>query len=152
MHVEATVVIAKDPGTVWEFVTRPENGPRWQEGAVRTRVTTPGPVRLGTEMDHVGRWLGMRFPTRAMVTVFEPLAAFGYDITAPMAPTPARMRYRLEAVGAGTKLTLSNDATLMAPMRPFEPLLRRSVQAMFDRDVGRLREVLESGSALAADS
>lgn len=152
MRVEASVVIAADRRTVWDYIARPENGPEWQEGAVWTRVTTPGPVRLGTVMDHLGRWLGMRFPTRATVTVFEPHAAFGYDITAPMAPTPARMRYRLEALGSGTRLTLSNDATLMAPMRPFEPLLRRNVQAMFERDVRRLRDVLESRGSPARTS
>ena len=150
MRVESSIVIGADRWAVWNFIARPENGPRWQEGAVSTRVTTPGPVRLGAEMEHVGRWLGIRFPTQATVTVFEPPVAFGYDITAAMASTPARMRYRLEAADRGTRLTLSNEATLMAPMRPFERLLRRSVQAMFERDVRRLRDVLEARSTEVA--
>ncbi|HET8568970.1 MAG TPA: SRPBCC family protein [Candidatus Limnocylindria bacterium] len=150
MRVESSILIGADRRAVWDFIALPENGPRWQEGAASTRVTTPGPVRLGTEMDHVGRWLGISFPTRATVTVFEPPAAFGYDIASAMAPSPAQMRYRLEAVDGGTRLTLSNEATLMAPMRPFERLLRRNVQAMFDRDVRRLRDVLEARSSAVA--
>jgi len=144
MHVEAAVLIRADADTVFQFIAVPENGPRWQEGAVSTRVTTPGPVRLGSEMEHVGRWLRMRIVTHAVVTVFEPVSRFGYDITATISPTPSRMRYSLEPVGGGTRLTLSNDAVLPHVAMPFAPLLQRNVQRMFERDVVRLRESIEA--------
>jgi len=133
-----------DAETVFQFIAAPENGPRWQEGAVSTRVTTPGPVRLGSEMEHVGRWLGMRIPTHAVVTVFERVSAFGYDITSGMSAKPSRMRYVLEPVTDGTTLTLSNEAALPLLILPFAPLLQRSVQRMFDRDVQRLRGAIEA--------
>jgi uncharacterized protein YndB with AHSA1/START domain len=144
MRVEASVLIRADVEMVFQFIATPENGPRWQEGAVSTRVTTPGPVRFGSEMEHVGRWLRMRIPTRAVVTVFEPVSAFGYDITTALSSKPSRMRYVLEPVADGTKLTLSNEATLPRVVLPFAPLLQRSVQRMFDRDVGRLRAAIEA--------
>jgi uncharacterized protein YndB with AHSA1/START domain len=147
LRVEASVLIRADADKVFQFIAAPENGPRWQEGAVSTRVTTPGPVRLGSEMEHVGRWLRMRIPTHAVVTVFEPVSAFGYDIRTSMSSRPSRMRYSLEPVVGGTKLTLSNEATLPRFVLPFAPLLRRSVQRMFDRDVERLREKIEMGPA-----
>ena len=142
VRVSSTVTIASDPRSVWDFIADPENGPRWQEGAVSTRMTTPGPVRLGSAMEHVGRWLGMRLRTHAIVTVFDPPSAFGYDITSSMSRSPSLMRYTLEAVPEGTRLTLSNEWTLPWFMGPFGSLLRRSVQRMFDRDVRRLRDVL----------
>lgn len=144
MRVEASVIIKADQRKVFELISAPENAPRWQEGSVSTRVTTPGPVRLGSEMEHVGRWLGMRIPTRAAVTVFEPESAFGYDITTAMSPAPSRMRYTLLPETGGTKLTLSNEFGLTAFMMPLAPILRRSVQRMFERDVRRLRDLLES--------
>jgi len=144
MRVESSVLIKATAEKVFEFVAAPENGPRWQEGAVSTRVTTPGPVRLGSEAEHVGRWLGMRIPTHGVVTVFEPGSAFGYDLTTAMSPGPALMRYSLEGLTGGTKLTLSDERPLPLFMRPFAPLLRRTVQGMFDRDVRRLRDVIES--------
>lgn len=147
MRVEAAVLIRADADTVFQYIAAPENGPRWQEGAVSTRVTTPGPVGLGSEMDHLGRWLGMRIPTHAVVTVFEPVSAFGYDITTALSRKPSRMRYVLEPVADGTKLTLSNEATLPRFVLPFAPLLQRSVQRMFDRDVVRLRGAIEAEKA-----
>ena len=147
MHVESAVLINADAETVFRFITAPENETRWQEGAVSTRVTTPGPVRLGSEMDHLGRWLGMRMRTHAVVTVFDPDSAFGYDIATAISATPSRMRYLLERVAGGTKLTLANTAALPRFVRPFAPLLQRSVQRMFDRDVGRLRAAIEGVQA-----
>ena len=144
MHVEAAVLINADADAVFRFITTPENATRWQEGAVSTQLTTPGPVRLGSEMDHVGRWLGMRMRTHAVVTEFDPASAFGYDITTAMSATPSRMRYVLERVAEGTQLTLSNTATLPRFVRLLAPLLERSVQRMFDRDVERLRAAIEA--------
>ena len=147
MRVEADVVIAASPEQVFRFITVPEDGPRWQEGAISTRVVTPGPVAVGSRMEHVGKWLWMRIPTTAVVTVYEPDRRYGYDITSTMAPAPSVMRYVLEPVASGTKLTLSNEAPLPGWMTLVEPLLQRSVQKMFERDVARLKGVIEGDLA-----
>jgi hypothetical protein len=52
------------------------------------------------------------------------------------------MHYLLEPVADGTKLTLTNEATLPRFVLPFAPLFQRSVQRMFDRDVVRLRSAI----------
>ena len=56
------------------------------------------------------------------------------------------MRYDLASTADGTKLTLVSEATLPFPALPFAPLLERSVQRMFDRDVGRLRATIQAGT------
>lgn len=149
MRVAATTVIRATPEQVWTYITVPENGPRWQEGAVSTRVTTPRPIGLGSEMDHIGRWLGIRIPTAAVVTVFEPPSRYGYDITTRLFPKPSLMRYEVECVAGGSRLTLSNEAQSRGWMQPFERLLQRNLQGMFERDVARLKAAIETevGSA-----
>lgn len=142
MRVRAEVTIRARPNEVFSFITVPEHGPRWQEGAISTSLTTNGPVRIGSEMRHVGRWLGMRIATRAVVSVFEPVRRYGYDIDSRFGSSA--MRYELEPVAAGTRLTLSNDAPLPRFMRLGAPLLERSVQGMFERDVARLKSVIEA--------
>lgn len=144
MRVEATTVIRAVPDEVFAFISDPENGPRWQEGAIETHVTTPGPVAVGSTMKHVGRWLGLRIPTTAVVTVFEPPARFGYDITTRLFRKPSLMRYAVEAVAEGSRLTLTNEAPGAGWMKPFEPWLQRNVQGMFERDVARLKAAIEA--------
>lgn len=144
MRVEATTVIRATPEQVFRFISTPENGPRWQEAAVWTRVTTPGPVALGSTMEHLGTWLWMRIRSSAVVTVYEPPRRYGYDIITTMTPQPSLMRYALDATQEGTRLSLSNEASMQGWMKRLEPLLRRNVQGMFDRDVARLRAVIEA--------
>jgi len=144
MRVAARTIIRATPEQVWAFITVPENGPRWQEAAVWTRVTSDGPIGLGSTMDHLGRWFRMRVPTTAVVTVFEPSVHYGYDITSTLTRAPSLMRYQLEPVPGGTRLTLSNEVQLPRWLKPFEPFLKRNVQGMFERDVGRLKAAIES--------
>lgn len=142
MRVEAEITINAAPQNVFAFITAPGEDQRWQEAAVSTVVTTPGPVGLGSEMVHQGKWLGMQFPTRATVTVFEPDHRYGYDIASRFGS--AMMRFDLERTGEGTKLTLSNEAPLPLLMRPLASILRRNVLGMFKRDVQRLKSVIEA--------
>ncbi len=149
MRVQAEVTINATPEGVFAFITIPEHGPRWQEAAVSTHLTTEGPVRIGSSMAHVGKWLGMRIPTKAVVSVWEPVRHYGYDIASRFGPSA--MRYELEPVAAGTRLTLSNEAPLPRFLRPVAPLLQRSVQGMFERDVARLKSVIEAELPRAGD-
>lgn len=146
MRVEAEVTIKASPHDVFAFITTPEDDSRWQEGAVSTVITSPGPVGLGSEMAHQGKWLGLQFPTHATVTVFQPDRRYGYDITSRFGSSV--MRYELERTREGTKLTLSNEAPLPLLMRPLASLLRRNVQGMFRRDVERLKTVIEADPAI----
>ena len=141
MRVAADVHIKASPHDVFAFVTSPEHGPRWQEAAISTVLTTPGPVMHGSRMAHVGKWLGMRIPTQAIVTVFEPERFYGYDITSRFGSS--QMRYELEPMSGGTRLTLSNEAPLPWPLRPLTALLQRNVLGMFRRDVQRLKAAIE---------
>lgn len=143
MRVAAQTHIKATPEEVWAFITVPENGPRWQEAAVWTRRRIDGPIGIGSTMDHLGRWLGMRVPTVAVVTTFEPPRRYGYDITSRLSRRPARMRYEVEPEPGGSRLTLSNEAELPRWARPLERLLERNVQGMFERDVQRLRAAIE---------
>lgn len=144
MHVSATITIDATPEVVWDYIVGVENDVQWQEAAVWTRVTSPGPVGLGTTMDHVGKMLRRRIPSTAAVTVFEPPRRFGYDASIRGLPEQMRMRYDIEPDGAGSRLTLSSETRLAGPMRIIEGMMRWSIQRMFERDVARLARAVEA--------
>jgi uncharacterized protein YndB with AHSA1/START domain len=152
MRVAATTTIGASPEQVWSFIANVENGPRWQESAVWTRVITPGPAHVGSEAEHLGKWLWMRIRTNGAITTFEPPRRLAYEIRSRLTPQPSIMTYEVEPDSRGSKLTLSNQAAFGGWMRPFEPLLRRSVQGMFERDVVRLKGVIEAEVKTGAPS
>ena len=147
MHVAATTVIRATPDQVWGFITVLENGPRWQESAVWTRVVTPGPIGLGSTAEHEGRWLGLRIHTNGEVAIFEPPVRFGYTIRSRVNPKPVIMRYEIEPDDGGSRLTLSSHGDLSRWLTPFNRLLQQNVQGMFERDVARLKAAIEADLA-----
>jgi hypothetical protein len=44
MRVIAATIIRATPEQVFHFIAVPEDGPRWQESAISTRVMAPGPA------------------------------------------------------------------------------------------------------------
>jgi len=65
MHVAAEITIDASPTAVFAIVSQPELDTEWQEAAIWTKVRTPGPLAVGSEMDHEGRFMGMRVRTGA---------------------------------------------------------------------------------------
>jgi uncharacterized protein YndB with AHSA1/START domain len=147
MHVEADVVIRATPAEVFSYITQPEHVAEWQEAAIWAKPREAGPVRLGSWLDHEGRFLGVKVRSSGHVDAWEADRRFGYTATTTFGPMT--MRYELERVPGGTRLTLSNDAPLPALMRPLEVVMRRNVQGMFERDVARLRDRVEASVGAA---
>jgi len=143
MHVAAEITIEASPTAVFAIVSRPELDPEWQEAAIWTRVRTSGPIAVGSKMDHEGRFMGMRVRTSGQVTDCEPGRRLAYEFISRFGATS--MRYDLEDAAGSTRLRLSADAPLPWFMRPLAPFLAQNVQGMFERDVVRLRSVVESG-------
>jgi len=145
MHVESEALIDAPASVVFAYVADVVNDPEWQEAAIWTRQRDPGPIELGSRIDHEGRFLGMRMRTAGSVTAYTPDRLFGYDFTSRFGSTA--MRYELESRGESTRLRLTADSPLPALMRPVRGLLQRNVQGMFDRDVARLRDAVERRNA-----
>lgn len=68
----------------------------------------------------------------------------------PATGTVTPQRYTVEPVAEGVRLTLSNEAPVSGWMKPMEAVLQRSVQRMFERDVARLKAIIEAEAQAAA--
>jgi len=140
--IGAEVVIDATPPRVFALLSQLERDPEWQEGAIWTKPRAPGPLRVGSQMDHEGRFMGLRLRTAGVITAFEPGRVLAYDFTSRFGRTT--MRFDLDDLAGSTKLRLSAIAPLPPLMRPATRFIRRSVQGMFERDVRRLRDLVES--------
>src|SRR6266702_1328519 len=115
LRVAGSVVIRRPIEEVFEFVTTPENSSKWQSATVETRKITPGPIGVGTKMSHVGKFMGRRLEVAAMVTDYVPNRRYRYE--SHFGSTTYFLRYTLEPVEAGTKLTLDTEAKLAGMFR-----------------------------------
>jgi uncharacterized membrane protein len=52
-RVATSVVINRPPEEVFEFVSNFENNPRWQSGMHEARITSEGPLGVGTTYSHL---------------------------------------------------------------------------------------------------
>ncbi len=110
--------------------------------------TSAGEVSVGTTFVQRARVLGRPMEVPTVVTIFEPLARFGYQ--ADEGPLP------YEAIYAFSRRA---DVTLLAAdvtLRPrgvawlLAPLAGRLVRTAYRRNLERMRELLEAGGWTAS--
>ncbi len=146
VKARAEILIQRPPEVVYGFVARDffANYPRWSPEVRRLDVLTPGPVRVGSRARQVrvdqGRQSESTFQVTAMEEPLQLDFAEGSDLF--------RISYRLTPMGAHTRLTFAFELTrLEFYMRPFEKLIRVSVQDGAERVVRNIKGLVERESA-----
>ncbi len=144
MQYKVSVDIARPVTDVFQFVTNVENQPKWQAASVENHQLTPGPMAVGTKIQHIGKWLGRRYESLGQVVDFEPDRRWAYKSLS--GPYQLEMRYRFEPAAAGTRLTLTAQGGDRGFFRLPAPLLRFFAQRVLQGDLDRLKRVLEGGT------
>jgi carbon monoxide dehydrogenase subunit G len=132
-----SVEIASPVAQVWEVLATPE---RWSEGYLETRSRSPDYPNIDSRNDHVYR-------TR----IKEDVAARVIHSDPPRLLEEAqkgrtfsrRVRYRLEAAGERTRLTVEDEISFLGLAQLAAPLAGRDVQGRWRRSLERLRETAE---------
>ncbi len=138
IDVTAEVVVRRDRDEVATFMTDPSNDIQWIGGLREAELLGERPVAVGSRVRRVAYFLGRR-----VEYVNEILALDGtqLDMRSVKAPFPMRITYRFDPEpGGGTAVS---NRVRGGGLRLLAPLVRRNVQ----RDLERLRDVLEGGRA-----
>ena len=145
IDVTAQVSVRRARAEVAAYMTDPANDPTWIGGVREVRMETPPPLHAGSRVARVAAFLGRRVEYVNEVTELDPGRVL--DMRSVKAPFPMRVTYSFEdAPGAATivRNRVRGDPggffALFGPL--LRPLVRRSVQ----RDLERLRDVLERGA------
>ncbi|OJF09496.1 SRPBCC family protein [Couchioplanes caeruleus] len=105
--IEEDALIDADAGQVWRLVADPQAMSRWSPQVLRTRVTTKGPVGVGTRMRNLNRDGLLLWPTHAQVVRFDP----GVEFAIKIRENKAVWAYRVEPVSSGTsRLRIRREA------------------------------------------
>jgi uncharacterized protein YndB with AHSA1/START domain len=145
-RVEEDIVIARPPEDVFAFVTAPENDLLWSSTAVERQVESDGPIRVGTRIKAVDKFLGRRVESTFEVTEHEPNRRSAIRFVS--GPIRAEGSYTFEPTTAGTRFrwTLETPPGLggLYLGRVTDPLVTWIFRRRLQRDLRRLKAVLEA--------
>jgi carbon monoxide dehydrogenase subunit G len=132
---------------VWEVVADIERQPLWMEEMKSVRLTTPGPVGVGTRGEADVRIFLVGIVDPVEIDVYDPPTRFGIRHVGTFT---GQGRITLEPIDARRTL-VRWDERLVPPILPhLGQLLQKPIMgAIFQADLERLREIVESQHAEA---
>ena len=102
--IEHSLDIERPVDEVFAFVTNVENAPRWQAWAEEAKMTSEGPLGVGTKYIYACRILGRRIESTGEFTAYEPNRRYGWKVTS--GPIQAEADYVFESLNGGTRVTI----------------------------------------------
>jgi uncharacterized membrane protein len=141
IDVLAEVHVRRPREQVAAYMSDPANDPEWIGGLREARLLGDGPLREGSQVARVASFLGRRVEYVNEVTRLEPGSVL--EMRSVKAPFPMHITYTFDDRDGGTVVRnhVQGGGGLFSPGSPlFAPLVRRNVQ----KDLERLREVLEA--------
>jgi hypothetical protein len=150
--VDESIVIDRPAEEVFEFVTTPENDPLWTSTAVERAREGDEPIRVGSRIRAVDKFLGRKLESTFHVTDYEPSRRSSVRIDGPV---KAQGSYVLEPTDGGTRFHWTMDAERglggLYLGRITDPLVTVIFRRRIRGDLRRLKEVLEQrGSTTGA--
>jgi hypothetical protein len=142
VDVTTETVIARPRDEVATFAGDPTNAPRWYVNINAVEWKTPPPIRRGSQMAFVARFLGRRLAYTYEVVDYLP----GERLVMRTAegPFPMETTYTWESTSAGTtKMTLRNRGEPRGFSKLFAPFMAGAVRRANSKDLAKLKEVLE---------
>jgi uncharacterized membrane protein len=140
--IEVSTMINRPIEEVFAFAGNVGNNPQWQSGVLEARVTSEGPIGVGTTYRYVGQLLGRQIETDGEITEYEPNRKYSFKSTS--GPFPIEGGLSCEAIDGGTKVTLAVAADIGGFFKMAEPLVVRTIKKQFETDVSNLKSLLEA--------
>jgi uncharacterized protein YndB with AHSA1/START domain len=109
IQFDQSVVIERPLEEVFAFLADPENDAQWTPVVKETRMTSEGPLGVGTRYEQSGHFLGRNFEMLFEVTEYEPNRKIGQKLITP-GPLRTTGLSSVEAVSGGTQVTLTGEA------------------------------------------
>lgn len=146
--IEQTVVIARAVTEVFDFLMTAENLPRWDSSIVECRLTTAGPVAVGSRYSGTSKILGRRMPWTTEVTEYVPgVRSASTSVDGPLRFT---VSYDLAETPAGTSLTyrIAAESGLGGAFgRAMEPIVEKAQRKVVQSNLAALADLLDQRAA-----
>ena len=141
---EVSVVIGRSPTDVFAVLCDVEQNHRWSSTAREGRMTSDGPIGVGSTAHEVSVFLGRRLEVDSTITELVPDRTLGYATSG--GPFPFRGTFLLEPLGGGARLRATFSAPLRGVLRLVDPLFAILVRRKLATDLANLKRLMESGA------
>lgn len=146
VDVETEIEIARPRSSVAAYATDPDTAPKWYENIEAVEWKTPKPIRVGSKLDFIARFLGRRLAYTYEVRELIPSERLVMSTDA--GPFPMETTYTWsDTRDGGTRMKLRNRGMPVGFSRITAPVIRLAMRRANRRDLKRIKEHLESPSA-----
>jgi uncharacterized protein YndB with AHSA1/START domain len=141
IDVTVEAVIRRPVEDVAAYAGDPSNAPEWYANIRSVEWRTAPPLREGSEMDFVARFLGRRLAYTYRVIELVPRERL--VMSTAQGPFPMTTTYTWQADPGGTRMTLRNTGEPTGFARLGAGLLEKAVRRATTKDLQRLTAILE---------
>jgi hypothetical protein len=146
VSITVETMIKKPRDEVAAFVMDPRNDQVWIGGITSSRALTDLPVRVGTRVERIAKFLGRRIEYVTEVTEFDPPRLLA--MKSIKSPFPLRVRYEFEEKNGSTVVRNHLEGEPGGFYSIGGPFLARSVKSSAAKDLETLKRHLESGERM----
>ena len=142
VDVTATGIVERPREEVAAYLRDPANDTEWIGGVRSARLLTPGPVRVGSQVERVAGFLGRRVE---YVNEITELTADRLAMRSVRSPFPMRVTYAHRDAGDGTtQVSVRVEGNAGRFYALVGPLLGLAVRRSISRDLRNLKQALET--------
>jgi uncharacterized membrane protein len=143
--LEFSIVVNRPIEEVFAFVSNPENVPKWSSLSREVKITSAGPIGVGTTYRSVVAFLGRRIEGETEITEYQPNRSLAEK--SKSGPFPVENRTTFERVDGGTRVNFTAVAEPGGFFKLAEPLLVGMIKRQFEADFANVKDLLESHAA-----
>lgn len=141
IDIRTQVLIRRPRAQVAGFMFDPRNDAIWTKGVIECRPLTDGPLRQGSRVERIVKFLGRRFGYQYEVVAADGERFVEMHVTQPF---PMHIRYELDDAPEGTVAGIRAQGDATGFFRVAAPLMSRMVRRNITNDLELLKEHLEA--------
>jgi uncharacterized membrane protein len=142
VDVETQIEIARPRAEVAAYASDVENATEWYENIKAVEWQTEPPLAVGSRVSFAAEFLGRRLAYTYEIRDF--VAGERLVMSTAEGPFPMETTYTWSDAGAGaTRMTLRNRGEPAGFKRLGAPLMARAMRRANDKDLRRLKQILE---------
>ena len=142
VDVQTEIEIARPPDEVAAYAADPDKATEWYENIVAVEWKTEPPLRTGSRIAFVARFLGRRLAYTYEVRELVP----GERLVMSTAdgPFPMETTYTWQRTAGGTRMTLRNRGEPSGFSKLAGPVMAPAIRRANRKDLERLKQLLEA--------